>query len=303
MEFKHLEPEIYAELFPFFENQPYELCEYSLATLTVWANDEYRPQAAMIDDTLFLKGEFATRRDLNHLMLPLSRHRKFPPEKLRELALEFGMKSLWFVPDSYILQYGREKIESFFQINEQTAYTDYIYRQEDLAELKGNRYAKKRNLIKQFLKSYPEKCLEFKPISRENHKECLSFLERWCATRNCDEDLEDSLTCERLAAEKMLRNIDVINSAGILLRIKGRICAFGIRSHLTPDMGILQFEKAFEDIKGLYQFFDRECCRRLFTGYRFINKESDMEVPGLRKSKRSYHPLKMVHSFQFSLKE
>jgi len=302
MEFILIEPRNYRELFPHFMHQPNELCEYSLATLTVWANAEYQPRAALDGDCLFIKGEFVNRKDLNHLMLPLSPTRQFSPDELYRLARQLDMKSFWFVPDSYLLRYGRDAIAELFSIEEQTAYADYVYRTADLVELKGNRFAKKRNLISQFLKNHAEKDLQISPITGETSDECLDFLEQWCATRQCDEDLEDSLTCERLAAEKMLRNIDTLGSRGILLRIKGSISAFGICSYLTDRMGILQFEKAFEHIKGLYQYFDRECCRRLFDRYEFINKESDMEVPGLAKSKKSYHPIKRVHSYQLNLK-
>ena len=301
MDFIRIEPQNYQLLFPHFQHQNYELCEYSLATLTVWANKEYQPRAALDGDSLIIKGEFVNRKDLNHLMLPISPTSEYPPEHLQQLARQLGMKSFWFVPDSYLLKYGRENITRIFSIEEQTAYTDYVYRTADLTALKGNRYAKKRNLISQFLKKYSENDLQFSPITGDTSEECLSFLQEWCATRQCDEDLEDSLTCERLAAEKMLQNIGTIGSRGILLRIKGKIAAFGICSYLTDSMGILQFEKAFEDIKGLYQYFDRECSRRLFDRFEFINKESDMEVPGLAKSKKSYHPIKRVHSYQLNL--
>lgn len=303
MDFKCIEPKDYPALIPYFRHQPYELCEFSLATLTVWANDEYHPQAAVDNDTLYLKGTFAKRRDLNHLMLPLSTCEDFPPERLRDLAKKLDMDSFWFIPDSYLAQYGEKRVADQFSIEEQTAYADYVYRREDLAQLRGNRYAKKRNLISQFLKNHSPDRLKFEEISSSNAAICLEFLEEWCSTRNCDEDLEDSLTCERLAAEKMLTNIDTIGSKGIMLKIDGRICAFGISSYLTDSMGILQFEKAFENIKGLYQFFDRECINRLFSDYKYVNKESDMEVPGLAKSKKSYHPLKRVRSYQLKRRD
>ena len=303
MDFKCIEPGDYPALIPYFRHQPYELCEFSLATLTVWANQEYHPQTAVDNGTLYIKGTFVKRRDLDHLMLPLSASEDFPPERLNDLALELGMHAFWFIPDCYLARYGEKRIAKLFSIEEQTAYADYVYRREDLVQLKGNRYAKKRNLISQFLKSHPPDQLRFEAISGNNAGLCLEFLEEWCSTRNCNEDLEDSLTCERLAAEKMLTNIDILGSRGILLKIKGRICAFGICSYLNDSMGILQFEKAFENIKGLYQFFDRECISRLFAEYEYVNKESDMEVPGLAKSKKSYHPIKRVRSYQLNLLE
>lgn len=303
MNFKCIEPTDYPILSPYFRHQPYELCEFSLATLTVWANEEYHPQAAVDNGTLYLKGTFTKRRDLNHLMLPLSTSEEFSPERLKELAVELGLHSFWFIPECYLARYGKKRVAELFSIEEQTAYADYVYRREDLAQLRGNRYAKKRNLIRQFLKNHPPEQLRFDEISGSNAGLCLEFLEKWCSTRNCHEDLEDSLTCERLAAEKILANIDIVGSKGILLQIKDRVCAFGICSYLTDSMGILQFEKAFENIKGLYQFFDRECSRQLFAEYEYINKESDMEVPGLAKAKKSYHPVKRVLSYQLKLRE
>ena len=79
--------------------------------------------------------------------------------------------------------------------------------------------------------------------------------------------------------------------------------AFGISAPLTRDMATLQYEKAFSSIKGLYQYFDNACARMLFNGYTYLNKESDMGIPGLAKAKRSYHPEKIVESVRLTLKE
>jgi hypothetical protein len=67
-------------------------------------------------------------------------------------------------------------------------------------------------------------------------------------------------------------------------------------------MATLQYEKAFGSIKGLYQYFDNACARMLVNGYTYLNKESDMGIPGLTKAKKSYHPLKMVRSVKLILK-
>ena len=81
------------------------------------------------------------------------------------------------------------------------------------------------------------------------------------------------------------------------LHLDGRVSAFAVGAGLTPDMGVLHFEKAFTWIKGLYQYVDQLCARTLFSGYPYINKESDMGVPGLQRAKRSYHPLMQVASY------
>mgnify|MGYP000405684838 CR=1 FL=1 len=61
-------------------------------------------------------------------------------------------------------------------------------------------------------------------------------------------------------------------------------------------------EKADAEIKGLYQYFDQQCARRLFNGYTYINKESDLGIAGLAKSKRSYYPVEKVKAYRLLLK-
>jgi uncharacterized protein len=89
---------------------------------------------------------------------------------------------------------------------------------------------------------------------------------------------------------------------GILVRIDRRVSAFAISSHLTREMAVLNFEKAYSDIRGLYQYLDHACTRQLFSSYKYINKESDMSIPNLAKSKKSYHPVMRVKSYRFKLR-
>lgn len=99
-----------------------------------------------------------------------------------------------------------------------------------------------------------------------------------------------------------LVNIDLLDVRGLYLRVDGMISAFGIASYLTDEMGVLHFEKAFAGIKGLYQYFDNLCAKSLFDGFTYINKESDMSMPGLAKVKKSYHPAMMIKSYRLDLR-
>jgi len=140
------------------------------------------------------------------------------------------------------------------------------------------------------------------PITRESVPECLAFLEAWCVQRDCDVDGETDLACERRAVITSLEQLEALDLRGILVRLDERVCAFGIASRLNGDTGILSYEKAFSDVKGLYQFLDRECAKRLFAGCRYINKESDMSLPNLAAMKRSYHPVLRVKSYKLTLR-
>ncbi len=294
----------YPVLKPFFEHQHHRLCVYSLPSLLSWSNEEYQPYGAIDGDALIVAAEFNRQKEKRHLILPISPQRQYSPEALYALARKLDYNSYWFVTEDYLQQYEIKRVEALFTIREQEEYDDYVYRTSDLAELKGNKYSKKRNLVNQFAREYLEKDrVRMVPITPELAPECIRFLNEWCEERNCDSNLQEDLACERLAALNTIEHLDVFSSQGLLLRIDGKVSAFGIGSYLTAAMGVLHFEKAFSRIKGLYQYFDSQCARLLFNGYVFINKESDMSIPGLAKAKRSYYPVMRVKSYELVLKK
>lgn len=292
-------------LAPFFENQSHPLCVYSLPSLLVWSSKIYQPYAAVVDDEALVVGvEFTPfYEDHRHLILPVSPSRTFTPEELARMAVDLGFSCYWFIPESYLETFGRDRVRDRFAISEQTHLTDYVYRTSDLAELKGNKYMKKRNLVNQFKRSHVMRGRsEAAPITGAAVPECLDFLEQWCEERDCDASPEMDLACEKQAVINSLTHLEILEMKGLLMRVDGAVSAIGIASGLTPEMGALHFEKAFSSIKGLYQYFDRLCARRLFNGYRYINKESDMDLERLARAKASYHPVRMVPSYRLTLR-
>jgi hypothetical protein len=181
-------------------------------------------------------------------------------------------------------------------------YEDYVYRSSHLAELPGRDYAKKRNLVRQFEReSLDPGRVRVDPITPANAGECLACLEAW-RTEHGDKDWSGLLECERQAITRALNNFASLELQGVLVSISGKVKGFGIGSRLKDDTWVLHFEKASDQVKGLYQYLDRECARRLFPGVTFLNKESDMGDPGLAKAKLSYRPAFRVKSYRLELR-
>jgi len=303
MVLKPITPADYPRLKHFFRRQEYRLCEYSLSLIIVWSNTEYQPYGAIDGESLIIGAEFATQKENRHLILPISPVKEHTPEDLSDLAEKFGFESFWFVPEDYIKAYGKKRISSFFRVSGQKDFNDYVYRTDDLVALKGNKYAKKRNLIHQFERNYLSNGhVKIEPISPHVASECIDFLEEWCEQNHCDAEGDLDLACEKQATINAIENIDRLGVKGLLLRLDGKVSAFGIASQLTANMGVLHFEKADANIKGLYQYFDNQCARELLNQYEYINKESDMNIPGLAKAKKSYHPAMIVKSYVLTLK-
>jgi len=199
--------------------------------------------------------------------------------------------------------FGPASFKTLFALTEQPDYSDYIYLKKDLMDLKGKRYLKKRNHIHGFSKQYVEAArTKIEALTMVNIPDTLLFLDRWCAEGNrCDPGQNRNLAEESRAARLMLENLELLEAQGIAIRIDGDICAFGIVTSLNSQMKVLNFEKADSHIRGLYQFLDQECARRLFEGVEYINKESDMGMPGLANSKKSYDPINRIRSCQLKL--
>jgi len=304
MEFKQLEVSDYHILKRFFKSQQYRLCNYSLLSLIVWSNQKLRSHYAVEDNTLIIYNKSTANPHDDHLILPISPEDNITPEYLFNLADKLGFTDYWFVPEDFLVKYGAQEIEFYFEANEQDEFDDYIYLRQDLIHLKGNKYAKQRNLIHQFYKRCLARCkVEIEMIDSSNARECVSFLHKWCELRKCDVDNGESLACEKMAAMNALNNIDPLEANGLLIRIDGAVSAFGISSPLTDNMGVLNFEKADSSIKGLYQFLDNECAKNLFTDYTYINKESDMKLPNLAQSKKSYNPVSIAKAYRLTIRQ
>ena len=305
MKFSPVYPTDFKRLQAYTRNQPHEICVYSLPCALVWRNDQYHPLAAEWEGMLLVAGNYPETPHKNHLILPFApQGPEMDPGMLRDIARKAGFRQYGSVPQAYLDYYTPEKIAAWFEISRQEELDDYVYRQSDLAELRGNRYAKKRNLINQFQRDYlTHNRVTIETIDSTNQLECLDFLEEWCAERDCSPEGNLELACEKEAARQMLTYIEEMAVTGLLARVDGRVRAFAVGARLTATMGVLHFEKALSVYKGLYQYFDRECARRLFADVEYINKESDMGEPGLAKSKKSYHPVGQVRAYQLQLKD
>jgi hypothetical protein len=85
-------------------------------------------------------------------------------------------------------------------------------------------------------------------------------------------------------------------TGGVVL-VAGRVEAFTLGKRLTADTALIHIEIANPALPGLAQWINREFVRREWCSYRFINREQDMGVPGLRKAKLSYQPHHLVKKY------
>jgi hypothetical protein len=175
---------------------------------------------------------------------------------------------------------------------------DYVYRQENLSELAGRKYHKKRNLIAQCL---TENTCAYEAISPDNLDEVREMMDRWCASRNCGET--PGLCHEYLAIQKLLTHFNALDVFGGAIRIGGRIEAFTIGERLNANTAVVHIEKAMGEFKGLYQLINNWFCQHSLADYEFVNREQDLGIEGLRQAKESYFPDHLIRKCRMTTPE
>ena len=300
--FNRLKPEDYPHIKKFFDKHRYPLCEYSPATIIVWNRCLYEVGWKLDGDLLLVAETDLEPPAARRLLMPVPYpFRDIPPAELADIARRNRHTRYYYVPQDY---YERHKagLETFFTVAEQPGYMDYLYHTRDMAALAGHKYAKKRNLIAQFNKQTAAvKKVKVEALTKRNNGACLNLLDRWAKDPEAGAHL-DMLNCERKAIINGLKHFDLLELRGVLVKIDDEICGFAFGSRLSDGVFVLNFEKALDNVKGLYQFLDNELARRLPQGCSFINKESDLCKPGLAKTKESYYPAFKIKSYTLTLK-
>lgn len=172
---------------------------------------------------------------------------------------------------------------------------DYIYSAKKLATLSGKHLHGKRNHIHRFEE---ENDWSFAPLSESDFPECIDLLDNWMQEN--PEDIDAGATDERMAIDRAFSHFRELGLTGGVLRTSGRIAAFTMGEPVCAHTFVVHFEKARSDINGAYPMINREFVRLVRSRYPFavwINREDDMGLESLRRSKESYHPDHMVEKY------
>ncbi len=255
--------------------------EYSFANLFMWGRQEFAMVAGCVcvfshwgDRSIYLYPVGGDVRTALEALMDDATARGIP---LRMHGLDqTDLKQLdtWF-PGQFFWHTNRDSF-------------DYVYDIARLAELNGRKLQQKRNHIHRFEEAYPDWLLE--DITPELLAECSAMVDDWYQVHGAED-----YGLEAWAIRRCFENFEAIGMEGLILRGEpgGKILALTMGNRTSPDTFDVNFEKAYSDINGAYPLINRSFARYLQAKYpelRFLNREDDMGLPGLRKAKESYHP-------------
>lgn len=285
--FERLALERKAEFDKYLMNCGQRGCEYSFVNLYLWG----RQTAAVVDGYLALFSHFNGHsvypfpvgqgdiRPVLDAIIEDSRERGIP---CRFTSLNQGDMELLeaYYPGKFRFRCDRSDF-------------DYVYNIDDLADLKGKKFQQKRNHVNRFETTYPDWRVE--ALDETTMGDAGALIERWFSCKEETPDMDMSL--EKLALRRAFEHFEDLGLEGLVLYAGGVPAAVTIGSRLSEDTFDVHFEKAREDIQGAYGAINRAFARYLRGKYpdlRYLNREDDLGLPGLRKAKLSYNPAFLV---------
>ncbi|MDD5686964.1 MAG: phosphatidylglycerol lysyltransferase domain-containing protein [Elusimicrobia bacterium] len=277
-----------------FKKYPPVISEFSFVTLFAW-RCSYQFAVSTLEDYIIIS---FIENDVLKILDPIGETNS----KKKDIIL----KCFSLQPKNNIIKFTalpEDTITLFrgttqFIIKEDRNDFDYVYLTKDLTELKGKGFDSKRNFIRRFKNSYP---FTYKKLTNNDIKKCISFMDEWCLLKDCQH--KDGLSKERKAIKYMLENFEYLNIKSGIIEIDAKIIAVSMGEALNSETFVVHIEKANSNFIGIYQAINQMFCESEASGYKYINREQDLGVPGLRKAKESYHPFKMIKKYTLSLKD
>lgn len=201
-------------------------------------------------------------------------------------------------------QFLEENFGDAFLFEAERGDFDYVYDIDSLCSLSGRKLSKKRNHINGFLSEYRD--WRVCKIDSSNAADVLQFAEKWYEkkTGGDTEIGDESLAYEKDAVAEVLPCLSEIGADGLVLYVNGKIAAFTAGMRISGSVYDTVFEKADDEIKGSYNIINREFARYVkekFPEVKYINREQDLNLAGLRQAKLSYMPCMLVEKFSASL--
>ena len=188
-----------------------------------------------------------------------------------------------------------------FVFTEDRDYEDYLYSAEKLITLSGKRLHGKRNHCNRF---EAEHDWSFRALTPADFPACISLLDRWAAEEA--PELAASIEGEHTAILRAFKHYEALGLLGGALFAEGELVAFAIGELISADTFDVHFEKARADLNGAYPMINREFVKLICKTYpnmNYVNREDDMGLENLRRSKESYSPDLLLRKFTARWKE
>lgn len=270
-----------------FKKCPPQISEFTFTNLFSW-REAYDYKVSLLDGLLILRLDVG---ESTRFLQPIG---AADPTEVIGRVLEDTKGVFIRIPENVA---GFFEKSSRFKVEEDRNNSDYLYFSTDLVNLAGRKYDGKRNQIRKFKSEYE---YDYVDIEGSDARQILEFEEAWCTIKGCD--MVEGLNNERQAIREIVEHFEEFKLNSGIIRLKDKICAVAIAEALNPETMVMHILKANPVILGLYQVMLNDFLRANTGDFKYVNLEQDLGIPGLRASKQSYQPVKLIKKYTISLK-
>jgi hypothetical protein len=201
------------------------------------------------------------------------------------------------VPQKLVSLWSRRFADQI-NVEEERDHWDYIYDIRELIELRGNRFHKKKNLVKQFKKKYDYR---YNPFGSDTIEPAMAMQADWCNWKDCESS--HVLAAENQSVFKILYNWkELIGLLGGVLVVDDLIVAYTIAEKLDDETIVVHYEKGCPDYKGVYQAINQMFLENVGGSFKWVNREQDLGEDGLRQAKLSYNPVGFLKKYRVTFR-
>ncbi len=282
---------------PIFEEIQPEISDRCFTNLFMWQRF-YDIQVSRMEGAVVLFCSSGSTPEKQFFFPPLGR---YPVRETLQACFDFMERTgarpiIRRAPEDFVRRHARE-LEAF-HVEQDPDISDYVYRAEDLINLRGRRYNGQRNFISRFKKRFEYVVEEMGP---SNVEECMEFCSAWCSQRleaferrGMPEAATVFLKAETRATQRMLRHFSELGLTGMLVRIQGAVAGITVGELLNRETAVIHVEKCDHSYLGISQFISQEFSKRYWSRCRFINRMEDLGIETLKKAKIALGPHHMA---------
>jgi len=275
-----------------FNHFPSQISEFTFTNLFIWRH-AYQIKISRLQNFLCLLSE---QRESSFFFPPMGEGDVIECYQglLQYLGGKATLPKIVRVPEAAVEQMDWKT--SGLKAELDRSQCDYVYLTQDLIELKGRKYHRKRNHIKQFQEKYS---YQYIPLTPEWIPQCLQLETEWCDLRHCE--ASPGLLNESVAIKEAFTHFEELGVKGGAILINGKVEAFTLGDPLNSETVVIHIEKANPAYEGLYPTINQAFLENQWSGYTYVNREQDLGEEGLRKAKESYFPHHLVNKYVVTL--
>ena len=281
----------------FFDMQRIEASDMLFGNLYIW-HFSRDISYAILNDCLVIKTKFPNEK-YPFIFYPLGLgDRQKTIKDVMDYFLSNNMKFAIRSLEPYQKYELEKNMPNIFDISPNRDRFDYIYNVSDLINLNGRKLHSKKNHLNKFLNLYPNFVYE-----RIDSSNAIDVFESYVEWFNKNPNITDGLRNEFVGIESALRNFNLLDMKGGVIKIDNKIAAFTLGEQINSNSVVIHIEKANTFYEGIYQAINQQFLCNDWNEMEFVNREEDLGIEGLRRAKMTYNPIRFVEKFEAVLKE